>query len=129
MPALELSGLTLRRLDIDHGAAQLDLTLNLEEGADGLHGWFEYNTDLFDAATIARMAGHFQTLLAGIVAGPGHAYRPTPALLRCRAPPTAGGMERHRHSLPTGAVHPRPRRCPGGPYPGGLRPWLHPMDV
>jgi natural product biosynthesis luciferase-like monooxygenase protein len=70
MPALELSGLTLRRLDIDHGAAQLDLTLNLEEGADGLHGWFEYNTDLFDAATIARLAEHFQTLLAGIVAAP-----------------------------------------------------------
>ncbi len=29
---------------------------------------FEYATDLFDAATIARMAGHFTTLLEGIVA-------------------------------------------------------------
>ena len=35
-----------------------------------LEGAFEYNTDLFDAATVARMAGHFQTLLAGIVATP-----------------------------------------------------------
>jgi natural product biosynthesis luciferase-like monooxygenase protein/FkbM family methyltransferase len=70
MPALELSGLTLRRLEIDHGTAQLDLTLNLEERDDGLHGWFEYNTDLFDAGTIARLAGHFQTLLAAVVATP-----------------------------------------------------------
>ena len=31
---------------------------------------FEYNTDLFDATTIERMIGHFQTLLEGIVANP-----------------------------------------------------------
>src|SRR4028118_708957 len=31
---------------------------------------WQYNTDLFDGATIARMAGHFQTLLEGIVANP-----------------------------------------------------------
>ena len=30
----------------------------------------EYNTDLFDAATITRLLGHFQTLLEGIVADP-----------------------------------------------------------
>src|SRR5262249_6070790 len=30
----------------------------------------EYTTDLFDAATIARMLGHFQALLEGIVAEP-----------------------------------------------------------
>src|SRR5207244_788706 len=34
---------------------------------------FEYSTDLFDAATIDRMVGHWQTLLEGIVADPeGH---------------------------------------------------------
>ena len=33
-------------------------------------GWFEYNTDLFEASTISRMIGHFQTLLEGIVADP-----------------------------------------------------------
>lgn len=70
MPKLELPGLALRLLEIDSGTAQLDLTLNLEERADGLCGWFEYNTDLFDRATIGRLAEHFQTLLAGIVAAP-----------------------------------------------------------
>jgi amino acid adenylation domain-containing protein/non-ribosomal peptide synthase protein (TIGR01720 family) len=33
-------------------------------------GALEYNTDLFDAAAIGRMLGHFQTLLEGIVADP-----------------------------------------------------------
>jgi amino acid adenylation domain-containing protein/FkbM family methyltransferase len=35
-----------------------------------LAGTIEYNCDLFDAATIRRMSGHFQTLLEGIVANP-----------------------------------------------------------
>ena len=35
-----------------------------------LRGTVVYSTDLFDAATIERMVGHFQTLLNGIVADP-----------------------------------------------------------
>ena len=31
----------------------------------------EYNTDLFDDATIERLIEHFRVLLAGIVADPG----------------------------------------------------------
>jgi amino acid adenylation domain-containing protein len=42
----------------------------MEETEQGLAGSFGYNTDLFDAATIARMTGHFQTLLLGIAAHP-----------------------------------------------------------
>ncbi|MBC7923017.1 MAG: amino acid adenylation domain-containing protein [Ferruginibacter sp.] len=44
--------------------------LNLEMGgevAGALLGIFKYNTDLFHPATIARTAGHFQTLLRGLV--------------------------------------------------------------
>src|SRR5262249_45695889 len=35
-----------------------------------LHGSVVYNTDLFDASTIERLVGHFETLLNGIVANP-----------------------------------------------------------
>jgi amino acid adenylation domain-containing protein len=49
------------------GTAKFDLMLDLWDSPKGLSGEFEYSTDLFDAATIARMAGHFQTLLGGIV--------------------------------------------------------------
>src|SRR5262249_57651689 len=47
-------------------------TLILMDTAEGLQGAFEYNTDLFAAPTIGRMAGHFQSLLEGIVARPEH---------------------------------------------------------
>jgi len=43
---------------------------SLEEGSEGLAGFVEYDTDLFEATTIARMLGHFQTLLQGIVVNP-----------------------------------------------------------
>ena len=67
---LELAGLTLTDLEVDSGTAKFDLTLNLTETELGLHGYLEYNTDLFDAATIDRMLGHFQTLLEGVVDNP-----------------------------------------------------------
>lgn len=68
--ALELANLSLNLVDVDAGLAKFDLTLTLEETANGIAGNFEYNTGLFDAATIDRMAGHFQTLLEAIVANP-----------------------------------------------------------
>lgn len=69
--ALELPGLTVSPLEIDPGTARFDVALEFwETPKHGLRGRFEYGTDLFEAATIARMAGHIQTLLEGIVADP-----------------------------------------------------------
>ncbi len=67
---LELPGLSLMPLQVDNGTAKFDLTLELQEIAEGIRGRFEYNTDLFDAATISRMSSHFQTLLESIVDDP-----------------------------------------------------------
>lgn len=67
---LQLPGVSLTPLEIDSCRAKFDLTLELQETANGIKGTVEYNTDLFDSATINRMLGHFQTLLAGIVADP-----------------------------------------------------------
>ncbi len=66
----ELPGLTLMPLEVESGTAKFDLTLFLRETEHGLAGRLEYSTDLFDAATMTRMAGHFQTLLAGIITQP-----------------------------------------------------------
>jgi aspartate racemase len=68
--ALELPGLTVNSLNLDSGTAKFDLTLFIMETAQGLRASLEYNTDLFNAATITRMLGNFQTLLEGIVANP-----------------------------------------------------------
>ncbi|QSJ14342.1 amino acid adenylation domain-containing protein [Nostoc sp. UHCC 0702] len=69
MPALTLPW-SYSQLDVHTGTAKFDLTLALEERPDGLLGAFEYNTDLFAADAIARMVGHFQTLLKGILTNP-----------------------------------------------------------
>lgn len=65
--ALELPGLTLTPLPPQISTTLFDLTLTIEETTTALIGTWEYSTDLFEAETIARMAGHFQTLLEGIV--------------------------------------------------------------
>src|SRR5215216_838270 len=70
MPSLEFAGLKLRPIDFDSGTAKFDLTLDLAEGAEGLKGWLEYSSDLFEGSTIARLATHFQTLLSDIVLHP-----------------------------------------------------------
>ncbi|HEX6289379.1 MAG TPA: amino acid adenylation domain-containing protein [Herpetosiphonaceae bacterium] len=70
LPALELPRLTLSPVEADNNTAKFDLTLNMYEERGELVGIFEYNTDLFDRATILRMADHWRTLLASIVADP-----------------------------------------------------------
>ncbi|MHC0066354.1 amino acid adenylation domain-containing protein [Nostoc sp. UIC 10890] len=70
MSDLKLPGLTLSSLAIESGSAKFDLTLEITETQQGLFGTLEYNTDLFEASTISRIAGHLQILLQGIVANP-----------------------------------------------------------
>ncbi len=67
---LQLPGLRLSPVAGDEGIARFDLTLQLQETPAGLHATLEYNTDLFDASTVERMMGHYQRLLAGLVATP-----------------------------------------------------------
>lgn len=50
--------------------AKFDLSLFASETEEGLLLTFEYNTDLFNAATIERMAGHFEHWLSEIVSHP-----------------------------------------------------------
>ncbi|RMF31802.1 MAG: amino acid adenylation domain-containing protein, partial [Chloroflexi bacterium] len=79
---LELPGLTLTPVEVDRGTATFDLTLSMTEGPEGLSGSLEYNTDLFDAATIRRMLGHFQTLLEAVVADPDRPIAQLPLLTK-----------------------------------------------
>ncbi len=67
---LKLPGLTLSLLEIDNTTVQFDLELFVSEGVEGLSACFKYNTDLFNATTIAQMANHFEILLLDIVEQP-----------------------------------------------------------
>jgi non-ribosomal peptide synthetase component F len=70
MPALELPELTLSLLEVENQVARFDLALFLTETEQGIVGTWKYNADLFEANVIARMSGHFETLLKSIVAQP-----------------------------------------------------------
>ncbi len=67
---IELGQLPLELIALDQTTAQFDLTLTMAEVDGRLHGSFQYSTDLFAPATIARMAAHFQVLLEGIATDP-----------------------------------------------------------
>lgn len=56
--------------EIEEQVENFDLRLMAAEDGNVLLVSFKYRTDLFRAATIARMAGHFGVLLEGIVARP-----------------------------------------------------------
>jgi amino acid adenylation domain-containing protein len=68
--ALELPGLKMDMIESWVPGAKWDLTVSLEERAEGLAGYWEYDSDLFDATTVARFLGHFRQLLATAVAEP-----------------------------------------------------------
>ncbi|XXF81242.1 amino acid adenylation domain-containing protein [Myxococcaceae bacterium GXIMD 01537] len=62
--------LQLRASELDLGTAKLDLELQLEEAPEGLRGYLQYSTDLFDADAIARMVGSLRAVLEAMVARP-----------------------------------------------------------
>jgi amino acid adenylation domain-containing protein len=77
---VNLNGLALESMALEQRVAQFDLTLMMAGADEELTASIEYNTGLFDAATITRMLGHFQTLLEGIVADPARRISDLPLL-------------------------------------------------
>jgi amino acid adenylation domain-containing protein len=64
------SDLEATLIEIKDSAVQYDLTLSISQSKEGLRMGFEYNSELFDAATISRMCGHFKTLTTAITDDP-----------------------------------------------------------
>ncbi|MEH2164065.1 MAG: amino acid adenylation domain-containing protein [Nostoc sp.] len=67
---VSLPGLDIKWLNQSYPYAKFDLTLDLCERDEQLHCMWEYATDLFEAETIQRMAGHFEVLLGAIIENP-----------------------------------------------------------
>jgi len=95
----------LTHTDTSTGFAKIDLYLEIDERPDGLRARFVYSSDLFDAATIDRMAGHWLTLLQSAMNAPG-------AMLCDLAMLTAGeerqlrdGWTNTRREIPRTTVH------------------------
>jgi amino acid adenylation domain-containing protein len=63
----KLPEVSLSPFELPNRTAKFDLTLSLEETAQGLAGTLEYNTDLFEAETITRLREHLRVLLHSVV--------------------------------------------------------------
>jgi hypothetical protein len=66
----EIAGLTLRQLEVESSHVKFDLVVNVWSTQDLFVVWWEYNSDLFESATIVQMSEDFTALLHGIVARP-----------------------------------------------------------
>jgi len=79
--AVRFSGLDVESRGVASGSAKFDLALALQRGDDGAltAGW-NYRTDLFDAASVERLAGRFETLLEAFAADPGVAISELPVV-------------------------------------------------
>ncbi len=75
-----ISDLHLRRVSVTGTLSKFDLTLTLSEHGGELAGHFEYATDLFDAATMERLALHFGRLFAAAVGAPDAPFSELPLL-------------------------------------------------
>jgi non-ribosomal peptide synthetase component F len=70
LPTLELPGLKLHVLEVDDGGSPFDLSVLLSESGGRLGGVLRYNTALFEAGTIARLAEDYETVLSAAIARP-----------------------------------------------------------
>jgi amino acid adenylation domain-containing protein len=68
--ALELGDIKITGERAGEQSSKYDLNFNAEETKDGISFVVEYNTDLYEAATIARMAGHYAELITSVIQEP-----------------------------------------------------------
>jgi amino acid adenylation domain-containing protein len=90
---LDLPGLALTPVETGNGMAKFDLSALLSEEEDGVAGVLEYAADLFEPATVERLAGHLLRLLEAAAADPGGRVGELPML-----------AEEERRQLLAGAV-------------------------
>ncbi|MEM6989199.1 MAG: amino acid adenylation domain-containing protein, partial [Myxococcota bacterium] len=69
-PSSAAADLLVNPVAVRRRAAQFDLSVGFLDFGAGLMGSIEYRTDLFDRATIERMAGHFTRVLEAAAADP-----------------------------------------------------------
>jgi len=99
-----LPGLTLAPVPVDSGTSKYDLLLSLDEG---LAGWWEVSTALFDATTVDRLSGHLAAVLSGAVADPRRRLSELPVLT---------AAERHQLAVEWNDTEAGFPREPRGPF-------------
>ena len=100
---VDIGGLRVRPLEVPATAAQFDLSLFLAEQAEGsLACAFEYNTDLFEQDTVARMVRHFQCLTASLLQAPDQAIASAALLTKAEQEQVTIGWNATARAYPAG---------------------------
>ena len=68
--SLKLPGLAISQFVLDPGTAKFDLTFTIVKSGGNYRCCAEYNTDLFEAATVRRMLGHYERILESVASDP-----------------------------------------------------------
>ena len=80
LPPLRMGDIEISLLDDETEVSPFDLSFDVIERADGLLCTLEYNTELFDGATVRRMLKHFAVLLDAAVTDPSASLGALPLL-------------------------------------------------
>jgi amino acid adenylation domain-containing protein len=108
LPKLEFAGLDVVPLRVDCGTSKFDLTLFLEPHDAGMHGRWEYGTDLYLADTIERFTRHYLCLLDRLTADPSRQFADvsplseserTQVLVQWNCTPSLDAADRCLHEL------------------------------
>ncbi|MFP2964466.1 AMP-binding protein, partial [Myxococcus sp. 1LA] len=67
---MSLPGLKLEAAESSGKTSKFDLTLGVSESPEGLTGGLEFNSDLFEAETMARLLKHLRILMEAAIAEP-----------------------------------------------------------
>ncbi|WP_224360638.1 non-ribosomal peptide synthetase [Hyalangium versicolor] len=102
--SLRLPGLRVRPLNVDPGTSRFELSLVFEEHDGQWKGTFEYNSALFEASFIQRMAEHLRVLLQGAVDAPDARISELPLLSRAERHQVLVERNLEKHELPEPAL-------------------------
>ncbi|MCL7464699.1 non-ribosomal peptide synthetase/type I polyketide synthase [Phaeovulum sp. NW3] len=86
-------------------AVNFDLFFNVVERRDGLRVDVDYNSDLYDEATVLRWLGHLETLLAEMAADADRPVGTIPLLRQSETDWLAEGLNATAAPIPDGTLH------------------------
>ncbi|WP_051711550.1 condensation domain-containing protein, partial [Andreprevotia chitinilytica] len=85
--------------------AAFDIKVEMQDHEGGLAVSFEYSTDLFESATIARMAEHYRTLLTALAADPQSRVRDLPLLTAAERQQVLQDWNASTSAVPSECIH------------------------
>lgn len=98
-------GWELKKTEVDGGCAKFDLYIEVDDKAEYTTARVMYRTDLFEVATIERLAGHWIRLLEGVVEWPAMPLGELPLLTAGERETMLDAWNRTAYPVPAETLH------------------------